>query len=85
MKFVFRGSGNIKFWDSVEDSDTGGPSSVAFRIDWGFNNDIANFVLKIDEGEAESIALLIFVLWRWGRAKSYSASAKIASFSQPGF
>ena len=29
-----------------------------------FNNDIANFVLKTDEGETESIVLLIFVLWR---------------------
>ena len=33
------------------------------------NSDIVNFVWKTDEGEAESIVLLIFVLWlcfnRW--------------------
>ena len=29
-----------------------------------FNSDVANIVWKIDEGEAESIVLLIFVLWR---------------------
>ena len=29
-----------------------------------FNTDIVNFVWKTDEGEAESIVLLIFVLWR---------------------
>ena len=29
-----------------------------------FNSDIVNFVWKADEGEAESIVLLIFVVWR---------------------
>ena len=29
------------------------------------NTDIVNFVWKTDEGEAESIVLLIFVLWRF--------------------
>ena len=29
-----------------------------------FNTDIVNFVWKTDEGEKESIVLLIFVLWR---------------------
>ena len=28
------------------------------------NTDIVNFVWKTDDGEAESIVLLIFVLWR---------------------
>ena len=37
-----------------------------------FNNDILNFVWKTDEGEGESIVLLIFVFWqclnlRWMR------------------
>ena len=37
-----------------------------------FNFDIVNFAWKIDEGEAESIVLLFFVLWwcfnrRWMR------------------
>ena len=37
-----------------------------------FNTDIVNFVSKTDEGEAESIVLLILVLWwcfngRWMR------------------
>ena len=29
-----------------------------------FNTDIVNFVWKTDKGEAESIVLLMFVLWR---------------------
>ena len=29
-----------------------------------FNTDIVNFVWKTDEGETESIVLLIFVIWR---------------------
>ena len=29
-----------------------------------FNSDIVNFVWKTDDGEAESIFLLILVLWR---------------------
>ena len=57
-----------------------------------FNSDIMNFVRKTDEEEeAESIVLLIFVLWqcfnillvrvvRWGR-NSYLGPAKITSFS----
>ena len=62
-----------------------------------FNFDIVNFVWKIDEGEAESIVLLIFVLWqcfnRWwmvgwvvgcGR-KSYLGPAEIAWFSYQDF
>ena len=56
-----------------------------------FNFDIMNFVQKTDEEEAESIVLLIFVLWqcfnirlvrvvRWGR-NSYLGPAEITSFS----
>ena len=30
-----------------------------------FNSDVVNVVWKTDEGEAESIVLLIFVLWRY--------------------
>ena len=57
MKFVFRISGGITCWDPVENSDIGGPSSVTFRMETYslFNTDIVNFVLKTDEGEAESI------------------------------
>ena len=48
----------------VEDSDTGAPSSVL--LGWNthllFNFAIVNFVWKANEGEAESIVLLIFVL-----------------------
>ena len=29
-----------------------------------FNSDIVNFTWKTDEGETESIVLLIFILWR---------------------
>ena len=34
MKFVFRISGNIKCLDPVEDSDTGGPSSITVRMEY---------------------------------------------------
>ena len=30
-----------------------------------FNTDIVNFVWKTDQGEVESIVLLIFVPWRY--------------------
>ena len=36
MKFFFRISGRIKFWDPVEDSDTREPSSVTFRMEYLF-------------------------------------------------
>ena len=59
-----------------------------------FNTDIVNFVWKTDEGEEESIVLLIFVLWwclnfPWmrgggsgavGGRKSYLGPAEIISF-----
>ena len=66
MKIVFKTSGGIKFSLPVEDSDTGGPSSVTVLIEYLyllFNSDIVSFVWKADEREAESIVLLIFVLW----------------------
>ena len=96
MQFVFRISGGIKCWDPDEDSDTGGPSSITVRMEYLlFNTDIVNFVWKTKEGEAESIVLLIFVLWRclnlrwmrlveWGR-KTYLGPAEIASFSSRSF
>ena len=34
MKFVFRISGGINCWDPVEDSDTGGPSSITVRMEY---------------------------------------------------
>ena len=34
MKFVFRISGDINCWDSVEDCDTGGPSSITVRMEY---------------------------------------------------
>ena len=64
MKFEFRIGGGIKFWDLVEDSNTGGPTTVTVRMEYLlFNSDIVNFVWKTDEGEAQSIILLIFGLW----------------------
>ena len=64
MKFVFRPNGGIKFWDLVEDSDL--DIQIQLPLGWNtyllFNSDIVNFVWKNDEGEAESIVLLIFVL-----------------------
>ena len=49
----------------VEHSDTGGLSSIplGWNIHLLFNFGIVNFVWKTNEGEAESIVLLIFVLW----------------------
>ena len=56
-----------------------------------FNSNIVNFVSKTNEGEVESIALLVFVLWRclnhwWMRGSemgqsSYLGPAEITSFS----
>ena len=64
MKFEFRIGGGITFWDPVEDSNTGGPTTVTVRMEYLlFNSDIVNFVWKTDEGEAQSIILLIFGLW----------------------
>ena len=43
------------------------PSDFNYRLGWNayllFNTDIVNLVWKTDEGVAESIAFLIFVLW----------------------
>ena len=60
-----------------------------------FKTDIVKFVSKTDEGEAEGIALLIFVLWQclnrwWMRRvgvgqKSYLGPAEIVSFSSQDF
>ena len=60
-----------------------------------FNTDIVNFAAKTDEGEVESIVLLIFVLWwclnrRWKRGggvgqKSSLGPAEIPSFSRRDF
>ena len=48
LKFLFRISGGINCWDPVEDSDTGGLSSVTVRMDTYvlFSNDIVNFAYK---------------------------------------
>ena len=50
----------------VEDSDTGGMSSITIQIEclFAFQFWYVNFVYKTNEGEAESIILLIFVFWR---------------------
>ena len=49
----------------VENSDTGDPSLLL--LGWNtyflFNSDTVNFLWRSDEEEAESIVLLIFVLW----------------------
>ena len=99
MKFV-RNQWDKKFWDRVENSNIGGPSSIIVWMEYYtyliFNTDIVTSVWKTDVGEAESIALLIFVFWRclnrwwmrncggWGR-KSLLGVAKIASFSSRNF
>ena len=74
MNSVFRIIAGTNCWDLVEDSDTEG--RVQLALGWNiyvlFNTDIVNFVWKTDEWEADSIVLLIFVLWwclnfRWMR------------------
>ena len=52
-------------WGPVEDSDTGGPSLVTIRMEYllAFQYWYCQLCVKTDEGEAESIVLLIFVLW----------------------
>ena len=62
-----------------------------WNIYWLFNSDITNFVWKTDEGDTESIVMLIFVLWqcfnRWWvmgcgmGQESYLGPAEITSFS----
>ena len=56
----------IKFWDPVRTQTLA--VRVQLLLGWNtyllFKTDIVNFVWKSNEGEAESIALLIFVLWR---------------------
>ena len=72
---------------------------VQLPLEWKnyllFNFDIVNFVRKTNEGETESIFLLVFVLWqcfnrRWVMdsgccRKSYIGPAEIASFSKRDF
>ena len=62
---MLRISGGIKFRDPVEDSDTGGPSSITVRMEYllAFQyTGTVNFVRKTDEGEVKSTVSLIFVL-----------------------
>ena len=53
MKFVSRISRGIKFWDPVEDSDTGSSSSITVRIEYllAFQYWYLNIVWKTEEGE----------------------------------
>ena len=58
IKFVFRISGGITFEVLVEDSGTGGPSSIAVRIESLLTIFVPILIcelLKNDEGESESI------------------------------
>ena len=57
MKFVFRISWGIKCREPVEDSITGGPSSVTVRMEYilAFNTDIVNFMWKTNEGERQKV------------------------------
>ena len=79
----------LNFEILVEDTNT----SITIRMEYYilFNSDIMNLVWKADEGEAESICLLIFTLcwcfnccWMrvcgWGR-KSYLGPAEIPFIS----
>ena len=66
MKYMFRIKGGIKFQVLVKDYGPGSPSSITLGWDTYllFNSDIVKFERKVYEREAESIVLLIFVLWR---------------------
>ena len=83
--------GSIKFWDPVEDWVW---VRVEIPLEWNnyllFNSDFVNFVVKTDQGEAESIVLLTFVFggvlivggWgeaSWGR-KPYLGPPEIVFF-----
>ena len=66
--------------------------SVTVRMEYLLSNsDIVNFVWKTDEGETESIFLLIFVLYwclivgGWGMMRWGKLPAEIASFSSRDF
>ena len=65
MKFVFRIRGDINFKILLDNSGTGGSGSIAVNTEYlfAFQFWYLNFVWKTDEGEAESIVLLICVLW----------------------
>ena len=63
-KFVFRSSGDSNFVILIEDSDTGGQSSITFRIEYllVFQFSYCELCVGNQCGEAGNI-LLIFVLW----------------------
>ena len=101
MKFLFRISESESVQNFVSDPswDSGTAARVQLPLEWNkyllFNADIVNFAPKSNQGEAESIALLIFVLWwylnRWWMkgggmgGKSYFGLAEIAFFSSRDF
>ena len=80
----------IKFWNPLEESPTRAVW-VQLPLGWNtyllLNSDIVNFVWKTDEGEGESIVLLIFVLWLClnGRWWGVVGLSEISSFSSRGF
>ena len=77
-KFVFRRSGDSNFVIPIEDSDTGGRSSITVRIEYLLVFQVSYCELCVGNqcGEAGNI-LLIFVLWgcfncRWVRVEAES-------------
>ena len=63
-KFVFRSSGDLNFVILIDDSDTGGPSSITVRTEYlfVFQFSYCELCVETDEGEAGTIILSIFVL-----------------------
>ena len=63
--FGFRISGDIKFWDPVEDSDTGGLSSITVRMKPLFAFQFWYWELCVENqwGGGRKHCLVIFVIW----------------------
>ena len=82
--------GNIKFWDTVEDSNIGGPSSVTVRMEYLFTFQLWSLCGKPIMGRQKVLffgGTLIVGGWgavEWGR-KSYFGPVEIVSFSNRDF
>ena len=65
LPFVFRISGGIKFWDPVEDSDTGGPSSITVRMNhlFAFQFWFCELCVENQWGGGRKHCFVIFVIW----------------------
>ena len=94
MKFEFRISGSIKYWDLVDDSDTGGPSTITVRMEYLFGSQFWYWELCMENrcGGTQKALLCLFLFFGgdlivggWGMAgwdrKSYLRPVEITSSS----